>query len=341
MLWEAGGSWNHDPPRTSTSHMTIAPPRETSFRSKAWLWLLLPVCAVLAVLAMFFNHDGQTLDRIQTQLGPQPPPASNPVSVAALTHGPIPLRPPSNDSPRNSDDLPAAPHQESARGPLSLVDQPFDAPGTAQSVNPPVLDMQAADLHGAELSNLDYRNANLDNADLTDTRLRDVDLSNSRLSHTHWYSALVETTLFRGAIMRDADIRGSHFFRADFRGADLRNLNAAPSDVDERGISYGTALHGNDFRDADLRGADLSAAGLWSADFRGADLRGANFEGASTRDRRCIGFSLCPSAKWRGAIYDEATRFNAGFDPAEEGMVLKSRRTSGDDMATTSTSAIR
>ena len=46
----------------------------------------------------------------------------------------------------------------------------------------PTLNMEGADLQGAELTDADYRNANLSGADLTRTKLRNVDLSNADLS---------------------------------------------------------------------------------------------------------------------------------------------------------------
>ena len=141
------------------------------------------------------------------------------------------------------------------------------------------------------------------------------------LVDTDWYHALVKDTVLRGAVMPNADVRGSHFSRTDLRAADLRNLNAASTTVD--GKRYGMSMTDSDLRDADLRGADMSAALLWGTDFGGADLRGANFRGASIMDKRCVGFSRCPSAKWAGAVYDENTRFDSGFDPLAHGMILR------------------
>jgi hypothetical protein len=59
-------------------------------------------------------------------------------------------------------------------------------------------------------------------------------------------------------------------------------------------------------RDADLRGADLREADLRGADLAGADLIGAKLDGA----------------KLEGARYDTRTRWPAGFDPAQHGLVL-------------------
>jgi uncharacterized protein YjbI with pentapeptide repeats len=59
-------------------------------------------------------------------------------------------------------------------------------------------------------------------------------------------------------------------------------------------------------RNADLRGADLREADLRDADLAGADLTGAKLEGA----------------KLEGARYNAHTRWPAGFDPRQHGLVV-------------------
>jgi len=65
------------------------------------------------------------------------------------------------------------------------------------------------------------------------------------------------------------------------------------------------SLAKKNLRHADLRGADLREADLRGADLAGADLTGAKVDGA----------------KMKGARYDAQTRWPAGFDPRQHGLV--------------------
>ena len=304
--------------------MTV-PPSRPSFSRKAWPWLVVPLLGTLVFASI---HGQRLVEQSPTHPGSPSPPITDPGALPTKAVGSPPHRLPSKGAGNNPDHYFASP--ESAQSPPFPDPEPPQAP-IPQPENEFAIQLPGANLHGNELSNLDYRNANLANADLTSTRLRNLDLTNADLSRTHWYDALVHDTMFRGATMRNADLRGSHFSRVDLRGADLRNANVALTTV--QGVSYRTALVDSDMRGADLRGADMSAARLWGTDLRGADIRGTNFRGASTIDRTCIGFSLCPSAKWRGAMYDENTRFNPGFDPAQHGMILTPQHDSADNPA--------
>ena len=295
--------------------MTV-PPSRPPLPRKVWPWLVVPLLGTL-IFAIFASMHGQRLvEQSPTHPRSPSPPIADPGALPATAVGFPPRRIPSKSAANPAHSV-ASP--ESAQSPPLPDPEPRQAPIPQPEKQLPI-QLPGANLHGKELSNLDYRNANLANADLTSTRLRNLDLTNADLSRTHWYGAVVRDTLFRSATLRNADLRGSQFSRVDLRGADLRNANIALTTI--QGVSYRTALEDSDMRGADLRGADMSAARLWGTDLRGADVRGTNFRGASTIDRSCIGFSLCPSAKWRGALYDENTRFNPGFDPAQHGMIL-------------------
>lgn len=104
---------------------------------------------------------------------------------------------------------------------------------------------------------------------------------------------------------------------ADLAAADLRSTNL-------QGMKLNHArLERADFRDswlglADLSGADLRAAVLRGAVlnetlFRRADLRGADLRGAKIEDETRTSFA--------GARFDAATRWPAGFRPADHGAV--------------------
>jgi uncharacterized protein YjbI with pentapeptide repeats len=82
----------------------------------------------------------------------------------------------------------------------------------------------------------------------------------------------------------------------DLIGADLSNAGM-----------NGVYLMGSNLSNANLNGSDLSGAELRRADLRGTDLRGADLSNADIR----------------AAMYDQNTRWPAGFDPVNAGAVLK------------------
>ena len=80
-----------------------------------------------------------------------------------------------------------------------------------------------------------------------------------------------------------------------------------------------------DLRDADFRGVDFGWSSLRSAKLQGAGLRGANL--ADVFDFHWVESGV--DLGWysvddplQGALYDNATQFPAGFDPAATSMVF-------------------
>lgn len=70
----------------------------------------------------------------------------------------------------------------------------------------------------------------------------------------------------------------------------------------------GAIMAGADLHRADLHLADLGGADLRRTDLREANLRGADLRGADLRDARL------QRADLRHAVYDDLTRWPAGFD---------------------------
>lgn len=117
----------------------------------------------------------------------------------------------------------------------------FEYTKEGNTITETVLDAirRGADLHSADLCDVDLRGSNLRCANLCDVDLRDADLRCANLCGADLY----------GADLCDANLRD-----ADLCNADLRCANLC---------------------DADLRGANLYGADLRSTDLRGANLRDA------------------------------------------------------------------
>ncbi|MCO4763913.1 MAG: pentapeptide repeat-containing protein [Myxococcales bacterium] len=130
----------------------------------------------------------------------------------------------------------------------------------------------------------------LQGKDLRKFDLRGLDLRWTRYdSRTRWPAGFNPRT--SGAVGPKAKLAGRVLRRAQLAGMDLRGV--------------------------DLRRADLRRARLLGVQLQGADLRGALLHGADLRQARLNG------AKLQGARYDSATRWPAGFVPADHGAKLQ------------------
>jgi uncharacterized protein YjbI with pentapeptide repeats len=107
-----------------------------------------------------------------------------------------------------------------------------------------IIDLENADLIGADLRLDTLSEADLSDANLSEAYMRGANLSNANLA----FATLAFVTLLE----------------ADLRGADLSS-----ADLSEANLSYAN------LNEADLRGAKLSNATLLEADLRGANLSGA------------------------------------------------------------------
>lgn len=178
------------------------------------------------------------------------------------------------------------------------------------------------DLHGAELSRVDFtsavmaqcdmiganlRGANLKWADLSGCKIRRADLTGADLFHTR---------------LDFADISGSMLRKAFLFGTDMNNVLA--DDVDFRGSHMKDILMENgSMRRADLtgvymlRGAILSSDMRWSklahVEMTGANAEEVNFSGADLSNARLRGARLI-HASFVGANLDGADLENATFE---------------------------
>jgi len=126
-----------------------------------------------------------------------------------------------------------------------------------------------------------------------------------------------DNMIVRNAHMVNLELEGISFSRSDLSGSDFTG-----SDL------YGSFLLETNMSDCKMQGADLRYSYIDDVCFRGADLRKARFSG----DELGGGLTLhavdftganLEGADFSGAIYDAATVFPEGFDPAQRGMIKR------------------
>jgi uncharacterized protein YjbI with pentapeptide repeats len=130
----------------------------------------------------------------------------------------------------------------------------------------------------------DFQRINLPKAELSG-----VDLSGCNFTEAN----------FQGADLRESNLSRCNLSRVNFKGARLRRTNL-----------IGSTLQGADFQGANLYRAKLIRSDLQNADFGRADLR----IGADLREANIT------NTNFKGALYDEYTKFPPFFDPIAAGM---------------------
>src|SRR5215211_2397646 len=149
-----------------------------------------------------------------------------------------------------------------------------------------IIDLENADLSGAELrldtlSEADLSEANLSEANLSYAKLFEADLRAAKLSDANLnYASLIEADL-KGANLSDTNLNEAYM-----RGANLSNATLAFAT-----LAFATLLEA-DLRGADLSSADLSEADLSYANLNKADLRGANLSNATLLEVDLSGANL-------------------------------------------------
>jgi hypothetical protein len=101
--------------------------------------------------------------------------------------------------------------------------------------------------------------------------------------------------------LSDTYLHGAQLDGAWLRGSRLHRVNL-----------HEASVRGAHLRDVDLTRADLRKADLRASDLRGADLRRARLLGADLRG------VLLDGAHLEGAVFDVATRWPEGFEPAAD-----------------------
>ena len=187
-----------------------------------------------------------------------------------------------------------------------------------------------ADLSRADLSEADLRGADLTGARCAQAKLPGADLQGARLSGVNLSGVDLTGANLRGACLAQANLRGADLTGADLTGAELSGATwdartRWPGSPHHRSIG---PQHGGVLRRVaglDLSGFDMTKVGfvrvracgvVWrGAVLREVDLRGARLEGADFTGSRFVDCQL------RDARYDARTRWPAGFDPTEHGLL--------------------
>jgi uncharacterized protein YjbI with pentapeptide repeats len=124
-----------------------------------------------------------------------------------------------------------------------------------------------------------------------------------------------DNMIIRNASMVNRELEGISFDRSDLSGSDFTG-----SDL------YGSILIETDMSQCRMQGVDLRYSHIDDVSFRGADLRNARFSWDEVGGRLVLhaadftGANL-EGADFSGAVYDDATIFPEGFDPAQRGMI--------------------
>ncbi|MGI5414039.1 pentapeptide repeat-containing protein [Streptomyces chartreusis] len=127
------------------------------------------------------------------------------------------------------------------------------------------------------------------------------------------------TILARGAMRPEGEER-LRLPETDLRRANLTKARLAGADFEGANLGWAwlrlAQLPGADLTDANLQTADLGGANLEGAELVGANLQGAHLQGASL-----LGADL-DGARLHQAVADQETRWPAGFDPQQAGVVV-------------------
>lgn len=158
-----------------------------------------------------------------------------------------------------------------------------------------------ATLTGAHLERALLSGVNLEGADLFKANLNAADLEGANLRHAGLLLANLNDTVLWGA-----NLEGARLYGADLGGAALKGANLK-----------GAGLTGANLKDAGLHSADLTGADLTGANLEGAGLEGANLERANLQGANLRGAVLL------NAVYDGATTWPNGFNPAAQGLVQR------------------
>ncbi len=162
-----------------------------------------------------------------------------------------------------------------------------------------ILDLEGAQLQGANLAGARLQGANLwraqlQGANLWDAQLQGADLRGARLQGANLWDAQLQGADLRGARLQGANLSNARLQGADLREAELQGANLWSAQLQGANLA-GAQLQGADLREAQLQGAGLvcarlqgvdllnarlQGANLWFAQLQGASLRGAQLQGA-------------------------------------------------------------
>jgi len=193
------------------------------------------------------------------------------------------------------------------RAHLNILNQGVKTWNQWRDANPNIRpDLQLANLHGKDLSKVNFSRANLSGADLSGTELRHAHFIGADLSRAFARWADLSYAVIRGAQLWGTDLSGTTLKQADLSYAKLRGATMRWADLtlarlnqaNLRGATLsGATLCRSLLRRADcswteLRWADLRGADLYETDLRWADMRGTNLSHSSLNSAIAIASNL-------------------------------------------------
>jgi 3-phosphoshikimate 1-carboxyvinyltransferase len=146
------------------------------------------------------------------------------------------------------------------------------------------LEIQGANLHGADLWRANLQGASIKGANLQDADLSFANFEGANLEGADLYGAYPYHANLGGALLGAANLQNANFYGADLIDANLQGTNLEDADL-QRANLYG----------ANLEGANLEGANLCDANLNGANLQNANLTNA------ILHYVTMPKG-WRGAI---------------------------------------
>ena len=99
--------------------------------------------------------------------------------------------------------------------------------------------------------------------------VKDIDLQDANLSGAELYYSDLQGANLRDANLRCANLHGANLYCANLRGANLRGVNLYCANLHDANLR-GANLHGANLHDANLRGANLYCANLRDANLHEA-----------------------------------------------------------------------
>ena len=124
------------------------------------------------------------------------------------------------------------------------------------------------------------------------------------------------TNYFERMKLRYLNFDGANFSSAGLKRTDLKGCNFINCNMQNSILSKSYAKEAK-FINTDLSKADLEKINLDKAILKNVDLRNADLSGAT------LTWSEATDVNLKGALYDENTVFNQGFNPKEHGMEYK------------------
>jgi uncharacterized protein YjbI with pentapeptide repeats len=158
------------------------------------------------------------------------------------------------------------------------------------------INLNEANLSGADLSHTDLSGSNLSVANLSGANLSEANLSRAKLNVAKLNGANLTKANLSEAILNVANLALADLTRADLSQASLVRAELSRSDLSSANLSRAN-LSGADLKDAKLRNANLANANLSRADLKwtvltGANLAEANLHGTDMSSADCSGADL-------------------------------------------------